>query len=72
MKIGPAAMRGSLQVYRTDPLHVAEDQDEQDPEENGDDSCSNEDHNLHVGLIAGTFTHTHRVVILNVGRSHLL
>ena len=46
-------------VDRTDPLHVAEDQDEQGPEENGDDPCSDEDHNLHVGLIAGAFTHTH-------------
>lgn len=50
----------------TDPLHVAEDQDEQGPEEDRDDSCSDEDHDLHVGLIAGAFTHTpthtHRVV----------
>lgn len=51
--------QGSLSAHCTDPLHVAEDQDEQGPEENGDDSCSDEDHNLHVGLIAGAFTHTH-------------
>lgn len=36
----------------TDPLGVAEDENEQSPEENGDDSSPDEDHDLHVGLVA--------------------
>lgn len=36
----------------SDPLGVAEDEDEQSPEEDGDDSRPDEDHDLHVGLVA--------------------
>lgn len=35
----------------SDPLHIAEDEDEQGPEEHSDDSGPDEDYDLHVGLI---------------------
>lgn len=35
----------------THPLHIAEDDDEQGPEEQGNDSCADEDHNLHIGFV---------------------
>lgn len=44
--------RGAL----SDPLHVAEDEDEQSPEEDGDDSRPDEDHDLHAGLVTRALT----------------
>lgn len=41
-------------VAPSDPLCVAEDQDEQSPEENSDDSRPDEDYNLYIGLVTGT------------------
>lgn len=35
----------------SDPLHIAEDENEQGPEENGDDSSPDENYNLHVGPV---------------------
>ena len=40
----------------SDPFRVAENEDEQGPEENSDDSSTDEDYNLHIGLIARTWT----------------
>ena len=40
----------------SDPLHIAEDEDEQGPEEHSDDSGPDEDYDLHVGLITWTLT----------------
>lgn len=44
------------EVDLSDPLGVAEDENEQSPEENGDDSRPDQDHDLHVGLVAGAST----------------
>lgn len=38
-------------VRFSDPFHVAEDEDEQSPEENGNDSSPDEDNYLHVRLV---------------------
>ena len=38
----------------SDPLDIAEDKDEQSPEEDGDDSGPDEDYNLHIGLVVWT------------------
>lgn len=38
-------------VAPSDPLHIAEDEDEQSPEENSKDSSPDEDYNLHIGLV---------------------
>lgn len=35
----------------SDPLHIAEDENEQGPEENGDDSSPDKNYNLHVGPV---------------------
>jgi len=39
-----------------DPFHIAEDEDEQGPEENGNDSSPDENYYLHVGLLNWTLT----------------
>lgn len=41
-------------VAHSDPFHVAENEDEQGPEENSYDSSPDENHNLHAGLVAWT------------------
>lgn len=51
----------------SDPLHIAEDEDEQGPEENSDDSGPDEDYDLHTGFVTWTLTerkkrsHVHQV-----------
>lgn len=49
---GRGGARRTREGALSDPLHVAEDEDEQSPEEDGDDSRPDEDHDLHAGLVA--------------------
>lgn len=44
------------------PLGVAKDENEQSPEENGDDSGPDEDHDLHVGLVARASTQREKTI----------
>lgn len=39
------------EICWTDPLHVAEDDEEKDPEEDGDDSRPNQNHYFYIGLV---------------------
>lgn len=44
-------MLGGQQRGSAHPLDVAENEDEEDPEEDRYDSCANEDNDFHTGLV---------------------